>query len=342
MTATSTQQPTPAGTGAGHPHRTPRAVVIGGLLLALLSALAFGSSGAVAKSAIGTGWSPAAAVVFRMSVGALALAVPAAFSMRGRWHLLRRRATWVHVGLFGAVAVAGCQLFYFLAVTQLSVGVALMLEYLGPILVVGWLWLAHGQRPRRLTLAGGGLALVGLLLVLDVLGDVQVSTMGVVWGLLAAVGLAVFFVIGADESNGLPPIAFSALGMAVGTVLLGAASLVGVVPFRISTSDVTLAGLDLPWWAPIAWLGLVAAALAYATGIVATRALQAKVASFVGLSEVLFAVLWAWLLLGEMPAPVQLAGGLLIVAGVVAVKLDEGPGEEELRIEPIPADGSRA
>jgi drug/metabolite transporter (DMT)-like permease len=343
VTATSTQHPTTDGREDRRRARGPRAVLLAGLLVALLSALAFGSSGAVAKSAIGTGWSPAAAVVVRMSVGALALAVPAAWSMRGRWHLLRRRTTWVHVGLFGAVAVAGCQLFYFLAVTQLSVGVALMLEYLGPILVVGWLWLAHGQRPRRMTLVGGALAVLGLLLVLDVLGDVQVSTMGVVWGLLAAVGLAVFFVIGADESNGLPPIAFSALGMAVGTVLLGAASLIGVLPFRTSTADVTLAGVELPWWAPMAWLGLVAAAFAYATGIVATRTLQAKVASFVGLSEVLFAVLWAWLLLGEMPAPVQLVGGLLIVAGVVAVKLDEGPAEaEDLRVEPIPADGSRA
>jgi drug/metabolite transporter (DMT)-like permease len=47
------------------------------------------------------------------------------------------------------------------------------------------------------------------------------------------------------------------------------------------------------------------------------------VASFVGLTEVLFAVLFAWLLLGELPAPVQLAGGVLIIAGVVAVRVGE-------------------
>ncbi len=321
MTATSTR-PTAGTHGTA---RSPRAVLTIGLVLALISAFAFGSSGAVAKSAFTAGWSPAAAVTARMALGALVLAVPAILSMRGRSHLLRRRTTWVHVTLFGTLAVAGAQLFYFLAVTQLSVGVALMLEYLGPILVVGWLWLVHGQRPRRLTLAGGALAMVGLLLVLDVLGDVEVSTLGVVYGLLAAVGLAVFFVLGADESNGLPPIAFSALGMAVGTVVVTLAGLVGVVPFTMSTADATLAGVQVVWWVPILWLGLVAAAFAYATGIIATRMLRAKVASFVGLVEVLFAVLWAWALLGEMPAPVQLVGGLLIVAGVVAVKLDEPP-----------------
>lgn len=320
------------------PTTPPPARLAVGLLVALASALTFGSSGAVGKSILQAGWSPAAAVTVRILIGALALAAPAALSMRGRWHLLARRSTWLHLGLFGTLAVAGCQLFYFFAVTELSVGVALMLEYLGPILVVVWLWLVHGQRPRRLTIIGTGLAVAGLLLVLDVLGDAHVSPVGVLWGLLAAVGLATFFVVGADSSTGLPPVAFAALGMAVGGAVLGVAGLVGLVPFSVSTADATVAGLQVPWWLPVAWLGLVAAAVAYGTGLVASRALGAKVASFVGLSEVLFAVLWAWLLLGEMPATVQLLGGTLIVLGVVAVKADDVsavPLEQESP-EPLP------
>lgn len=323
MTATSARRAPSTPTPVARRQRSPRAVMVIGLLLALISAFTFGSSGAVAKSVFATGWSPAATVTTRMALGALILSVPAALAMRGRWHLLRRGRTWLHVGLFGVFAVAGAQLFYFLAVSHLSVGVALMLEYLGPILVVGWLWLVHGQRPRRLTLVGGVIAMAGLLLILDVLGDVQVSTIGVIFGMCAAVGLAVFFILAADESNGLPPITFSALGMAVGTVVVSLAGVVGIVPFHASTADTSVAGIAVAWWVPLLWLGAVAAAFAYATGIMATRMLQAKVASFVGLVEVLFAVLWAWALLGEMPAPVQLLGGLLILAGVVAVKLDE-------------------
>ena len=53
------------------------------------------------------------------------------------------------------------------------------------------------------------------------------------------------------------------------------------------------------------------------------RILGSTVASFVGLTEVLFAVLFAWLLLGELPGLVQLAGGVLIISGVVAVRLGE-------------------
>lgn len=332
MTATSNRT-TPAPTDSARRHR-----VAVGLLLAIGSAAMFGTSGAVAKSLLTTGWDPGAAVTLRITVGALVLAPFAISSMQGRWHLLRRGLAWAHLAAFGLAAVAGCQLFYFLAVQRLSVGVALMLEYLGPVLVVGWLWMMRGERPRALTLTGIGLAVIGLLLVLDVLGDVQLSTAGVLWGLAAAVGLAVFFVVGADEASGLPAIAFSSFGMALGAAALALAGVVGLVPMGWSTTPVTLAGASAPWWVPVLWLGVVAAAISYATGILAARALGAKVSSFVGLTEVMFAVLWAWLLLGELPAPVQLAGGLLIVAGVAAVKADERVPDDEcpLEVEPVP------
>jgi len=68
---------------------------------------------------------------------------------------------------------------------------------------------------------------------------------------------------------------------------------------------------------------VLATVLAYVSGIMAARALGSKVASFVSLTEVLFAVIWAWLLLSELPGAIQLLGGLLIVGGVVLVRLDE-------------------
>jgi drug/metabolite transporter (DMT)-like permease len=68
---------------------------------------------------------------------------------------------------------------------------------------------------------------------------------------------------------------------------------------------------------------VIAAALAYVVGISAARILGSKLASFVGLTEVLFAVLFAWLFLGQLPTGMQLVGGVLIVAGVALVRVDE-------------------
>src|SRR3954471_19031537 len=181
-----------------------------GLALAVLSAATFGTSGTFAAALLTAGWSPAAAVTTRIGVAAAVLTAPALYTLRGRWHLLR--ANLAAVAAYGLVAVAGCQLFYFNAVDHLSVGVALLLEYSGTLLVVLWVWLRHGQRPRRLTLTGGAAAIGGLVLVLDLTGDQHVSLVGVAWGLLAAAGLAVFFVLSAHVDETLPPIAMAWAG----------------------------------------------------------------------------------------------------------------------------------
>ena len=85
-------------------------------------------------------------------------------------------------------AVAGAQLCFFNAIERMPVGVAILLEYLGTILVVLWLWLRRGQRPRPLTIGGGIAAMAGLAMVLDLTGSVSISPVGVMWALLAAVG----------------------------------------------------------------------------------------------------------------------------------------------------------
>lgn len=311
-----------------------RRIVIG-LALGLTAAVSFGSSGALAKGLLEAGWTPGATVTWRVGVAALVLALPAARLMRGRWGLLRRG--WTSVATFGVMAVAVCQLSYFFAIQRVSVGVGMLLEYLGIVLVVGWLWLRHHQRPRPLTLAGVGLAVAGLLLVLDVFGAVQVDPVGVLWGLGAAAGLATFFIVSADESTGLPPLVVASFGLAVGTAVLLTAGALGILPMRAPAVTAELAGAMVPAWVAVALLGMVAGALAYAAGVAATRRLGSKLASFVGLTEVLAAVLFAWLLLGEVPAPVQLAGGALILAGVVAVKLDERSPVSDSQPAAVPA-----
>jgi len=292
-----------------------------GLGLALFSALAFSTSGALAKSLIDAGWSPAAAVTARISIAALVLAVPGLMSIRGRWHILRREGAMI--AAYGVIAVAGAQLFYFNAIRTLPVGVALMLEYLGIVLVVAWMWIRHGQRPRRLTLGGSAAALTGLALVLGVIGHVRLDLVGVLWGLGAGVGLATYFVVGSHSSEDLPPMALASGGMAIGAAVLLALGGVGALPMHATFGTVSVAGHRVSWVLPIVGLSLVAAVIAYVAGIVAARVLGAKLASFAGLAEVIFAVLIAWLLLGQLPTAVQLIGGALIVAGIALVRIDE-------------------
>jgi drug/metabolite transporter (DMT)-like permease len=225
--------------------------------------------------------------------------------------------------VYGALAVAGAQFCYFSAVATMDVAPALLIEYTAPAAVVVYLWLRHGQRPGALTLAGAGLAALGLVLVLDLLSGAELSTAGVAWALAAMIGTAVYFVMSADQDNGLEPLVLAWAGLVTGALALGLLALVGLMPMHAALATTTYAGHDVAWWIPLMTLGLVTAAVSYVTGIAAGRRLGSRLASFVALLEVVAGVVWAWLLLDQFPRLVQLVGGLLILAGVVTVKLGE-------------------
>jgi drug/metabolite transporter (DMT)-like permease len=299
-----------------------------GLLLAVVSAVSFGASGGLARGLLDTGWTPGAVTLARVTVAALAVVPFGLPALRGQWWLLRRNAGLIV--LYGVVAVAGAQFCYFSAVDAMPVAPALLIEYTSPAAVVVWLWLRHGQRPGPVTLVGAGLAALGLVLVLDVLGGVGLSGAGVAWALAAMTGAATYFVVSADDTTGLPPLTLAACGLMVGAATLGVLGAVGVLPLRAATATVAYAGHAVAWWLPLIALGLVTAAIAYGTGIAASRRLGPRLASFVALLEVVAGVGFAWLLLGELPGSVQLLGGALILGGVVVVKLGEramsGPG----------------
>lgn len=292
-----------------------------GLVLAVVSALSFGLSGALGKGLSESGWSAGASVTARIGIGAAVLAVPTLLALRGQWKLLRHGAGPLLV--YGVVAVAGCQLSYFYAIERLEVSVALLIEYTAPVAVVVWMWLRHGHRPVALTVAGAGVAACGLALVLDIGSGASLDVVGVLWALGAMAGVATYFVMSADEGTGLPPLVLAGGGLVVGTVVLCLAGLVGIVPMTAGTTPVTFATGAVPWWVPVLGLGVVTAAVAYTTGVAAGRRLGSRVASFVGLLEVVAAILFALLLLNEVPAIVQLVGGVLILAGVVLVRSGE-------------------
>ena len=306
---------------ASAPSRAADSRLATGLVFAVVSAATFGMSGALARPLLDSGWSAGAIVLVRVGLAALVVVPIGLVALQGRWQLLRRNAGLILV--YGAVAVAGCQFCYFSAVQHMQVGPALLIEYTAPAAVVVWLWVRRGQRPGAMTLVGAGLAALGLVLVLDLLSGADLNPVGVMWALAAMLGAATYFVISADEDNGMPPMVLAAAGLVVGTAILGGLGAVGLLPMRASHDAVDYAGQRVDWWVPLVVLGVVTAAIAYTTGIAAGRRLGSRLASFVALLEVVAGVLFAWLLLDELPRPVQLVGGVLILAGVIVVKLGE-------------------
>ena len=158
------------------------------------------------------------------------------------------------------------------------------------------------------------------------LSGADLAPIGVLWALVAMVCAASYFVLAANPRPNLPPVALAGAGLASGALVLAALGAVGILPIRATTASPVYAGSALSWWVPLLGLGVVTAGLAYCTGIAASRRLGSRLASFVALLEVVAGVTFAWLLLDQLPSALQLAGGALIVAGVIVVKLGERPG----------------
>jgi drug/metabolite transporter (DMT)-like permease len=300
-----------------------------GLFLAVGSAFAFGSSGPFAKSLMEAGWSPTAAVIARLAGGALVMAVFATV-VRPGW-LREARTHAKTVVAYGVIPIAGAQLCYYNAVAHLSVGVALLLEYTAPILVVAWVWATTQRSPSKLTLGGVALALVGMMLVLNVFAGAHINLTGVGWGLAAAVCAACYFVMSssvATDGDGLDAITLATAGLIVGAAAVAVLGATGLMPLTFTTHDAVVAGWTTSWLVPVIALALIPTAIAYTLGIMAVARLQPRFASLVGLSEVMFAVLAAWVLLGEAMTLTQALGGVVVLVGLTLAR--QGDRSEKL------------
>jgi drug/metabolite transporter (DMT)-like permease len=292
----------------------------GGLALALVSASSFGLSGSLARSLLDLGWSPAAVVAIRVGGAFLILLIPCLLLLRRIG--LPTGGQSLRMLAYGVVAIALAQLCYFSAVQYLSVSVALLLEYLAPVMLIGWHWARTHRRPTGSVLVGAGLSVVGLAFVLDLRSGLTLNPIGVAWALGAALCLCAYFLLSEDTGSDAPihPLLLTTAGTGIGAGVLLAAAAAGLLPLAASGGVTILADRPVGWWIPVLVLILISAVLAYPAGIVGVRRLGSSLASFVSLTEVIFAVIFALVLLGQRPGPMQLLGGALILAGIALVQ----------------------
>lgn len=308
-----------------------------GLIVAVVASFTFGTSGALVKPLLEAGWSPAAAVTARALIGGLILLPVALVLVRGKWAAVWR-ARW-RIVIMALIGVAATQLVYFASVERIPVNTAILIEYMAPLLLVGWVWARTRAVPKAVVIAGSVVAVAGLVLVVSPGGAGSIDALGLGFAGLAAIGCAIYYVLAAKPSDGLPPVALACFGLIGGGVSLGIVGLIGVVPFTATFENVALLGSPAPWWVPLLIVGLVATAIAYAASITASEMLGSRLASFAGLLEVVAAALYAWLLLGEALTLPQLLGGALILVGIGLVRSDTSATEIEAEAVPLrPAD----
>lgn len=309
-----------------------RASTSTGLVIAVLAAATFGTSGAVIKPLLEAGWSPAAAVTARALIGGLVLLPVALVMVRGKWDAVWR-GRW-RIVLMALIGVAGTQLVYFAALQRIPVSTAVLVEYMAPVLLVVVAWVRLRTMPKVVVLVGSVVAIAGLVLVVSPSGDVGFDPLGLAFALLAMVGCAIYYVVAARPSDGLPPVALAGFGLVIGGVVLGLVGLTGALPFTMTFGTVDILG-GVPWWIPLLFVAVVSTAVAYVLSITASEMLGSRLASFAGLLEVVAATVYAWLLLGENLTLLQGLGGVLILVGIGFVRSEK---KADAPLEPVPVD----
>jgi len=312
-----------------------------GVASAIGSAFSFAMSGPFAKPLMDAGWTPIAAVTARLVGGALVMALFATIVHRG-WlgEAIRHLKT---VAVYGLIPIAGAQLCFFNAVAHLPVGVALLLQSLAPVLVIGWIWGTTRRRPATLTLVGTALALAGTAAVLDVCCGPRIDTNGVAWALATAVCVACYFVLSdrvATDGSALNSVTLAAGGLIAASAVVVLLDLTGIQPVAFSTHDAVVAGHSSSFLLPVMVLGVVSAALAYVLGISSVARLRPSYAALLALAEVPFGVLCAWMLLGRAVTAAQAVGGVVALVGLTLAGRGQRPEvPTAMWTDAVPADG---
>ncbi|MFJ2106902.1 EamA family transporter [Streptomyces microflavus] len=291
-----------------------------GLGLALLSAFAFGGSGVAAKPLIEAGLDPLHVVWLRVA-GAAVIMLPIAWRHR---NLVRERPALL--AGFGLFAVAGVQACYFAAISRIPVGVALLVEYLAPALVLGWVRFVQRRPVTRAAALGVVLAVGGLACVVEVWAGLGFDALGLLLALGAACCQVGYFVLsdhGGQEGKGDDsrrvepphPLGVIAYGLIVGALVLTVVARPWGMDWSLLGGTAGMNGNGVPAWLLIGWIVLIATVLAYATGVVSVRMLSPQVAGVVACLEAVIATVLAWVLLGEHLSAPQLIGGFVVLTG---------------------------
>lgn len=291
-----------------------------GYLMAGSAAVLWGVNGAVSKTILSTGLSSERVAQIR-SLGAAAgllaiLLVVAPSRLKVAWRDLP------YLIVFGVAGLAFVQWFYFLAIHRLAIGVATLLEYLAPLLVALWARLVYHEPVRRRIWAALALALTGLALIVNLFGGgASLSKSGIAFGLAAAVAYTVYVLLAEHAVGDRDPVSLLAWGFGFTSVFWAVLvpwwSFPGHVLTRHTSLHGHLASVQLPVWLLAAWMIVLGTIVPFFLLVSALRHLSATRTGIVAMFEPVVGAFVGWLWLAEALGAVQIAGAVVVLAGIV-------------------------
>ncbi len=308
-----------------------------GVLAAAGAAVLFGVNATVSKLALGSGLSSLELVQLRSLGSAVALVT---FLLLTRPATLRVRPRELgFLVVVGIIGIGLVQWFYFVAISRLPVGIALLLEYLAPVLVVLWVRFVRRQAVRARMWAALALSVLGLAIVARVWAGLTVDGLGLLAGLGAAVALATYYLSSERGMVGRDPLSLAAWTFTAAAAFWSVLRPPWTFEWSLLDRDVALPtpfdGMTASLWVLVVWIIVLGTVVPYSFVLVALSMLGSARTGLLGLAEPVMAGLVAWLVLGELLSWVQLLGAGLILTGIVLAETAR-QGSAGQRAEPPP------
>jgi drug/metabolite transporter (DMT)-like permease len=290
-----------------------------GFAMIISAALLFALNGTVSKVVLQSGVSPLELTQFRATGACLGFALVLALTRPASLRLTRRELPYVAV--WGVAGVAMVQWLYFVSIERLPIGVALLIEYLAPILIALWAWAVFKERIRRRIWAALVLALAGLTLVMEVWSGLTLDGLGVAAALLAAVAYAVYVLMAERAVRWRDPASLTCFGFLFAALFWAVAQPLWRFPAGRLDDRVSLLGhLDrftLPAWLLLLYIVLAGTMVTFLLVATALRHISATSVGIVAMLEPVAASAVAFLWLGESFGAAQLVGGAIVLAGIL-------------------------
>jgi drug/metabolite transporter (DMT)-like permease len=289
-----------------------------GYAMALSAGTLFAVNGTVSKVILKSGLSSLRLTEVRCA-GALAGLALILLATRPQSLRIGRREL-VFVAAFGVFGVALVQLFYFLAIHRLQIGVSLLIQYLGVLLVALFAHFVLRERVRRRLWIALALALGGLTLVVDLWSGVSLDGLGVLFSLCSAVTFAGYLLFAERAVGRRDPISLLCYGFLFASVFWAVAQPWWSFPFDVPGRTVSLLGnlsdLHLPIWALIAWMVVLGTIAPFFLIVGSMRHIAATRAGILAMVEPVVASVVAYGWLDETLDATQLLGGAIVLCGI--------------------------
>jgi drug/metabolite transporter (DMT)-like permease len=290
-----------------------------GYLMVACSATLFAVNGTVSKVVLGSGLSALELTQIRSTGAAIGLLGFLLLFARSRLRVGRRELLFLLV--FGITGVAFVQWLYFVALEHLPVGIALLIQFTGPLIVALFARFVYRERIRSSIWVALALCLLGLGVVVEVWTGVAFSALGITAAFAAAFALAAYILMAERERRHRDPASLSFYGFLFAGIFWALVQPLWEFPWSVLDNSVSLQGRlsehNAPVWLLVSFVVVVGTMVTFSLLTGALRHIPATRASIVATLEPVVATVVAWLWLRESFGAAQLAGGAVVLAGIV-------------------------